>query len=695
MGHVAVVIPIYNGIEYVSDCIQSVILSLPHNNNSVEIVLVNDCSTDPKIFTLLTHLQAVYDNINVFEMTQNMGFVRSVNAGILASAQLDVIMLNSDTIVHGNWIDRLYNVAYSSLDVGTVTPLTNDGTICSFPKWLYGSPVVPDDIAILDNMFNTYNHPPVQIPTCVGFCTYIKRQVFTEVGLFNFHKFGRGYGEENDFSLRCIRHGYTNMCATNTYVGHVGSGSFGDEKNKLSANAQDVLSELYPKYNTIIETFCRSYPFENLFVNMKNKIINTPELSDCVKSVVTVLPVVPKVLKKIKQQYTHSILHVLHGWGGGTEKHVKEMCMLTETQNLANCLILKPSGGFTNSAHGDVVVCDYENNIKQEFNIYTQTHEMVEFLKSMNIMFVHYHHVINLDPSLLKIHEQLKVKYYVTLHDYYLGCPRVNMLAFNNTYCGIPQDTNTCNKCIKELGRLGELPEFNSIEEWRATSEIFLSGATTVFAPSIDMITKFNKLIPGISISLRQHPEPFLQTEDLRRKYTPRTDRITDVLIVGSIGVHKGSRVLLDIVKAAHDRRLPIKFTIIGITDIDSEMASYPNVNITGTYDSKNIKQLIKDANCHIAFFPAIWPETYSFTLSEIMASNIPCVGFSDISGAIQTRIFEHSAGVCIPNDNNSLNTARRLVTLGQTLSNINIRYSPIKYDNILINYYGIKNGIG
>lgn len=690
MGHIAVVIPIYNGIEYVSLCIQSVIVSLQYNINDINIVLVNDCSTDPKIYTLLQHLQVVYSFITVVEMKQNTGFVQTINTGILECAPLDVIMLNSDTVVHGNWVDRLYDAAYSTPDIGTVTPLTNDGTICSFPCWLDGSAISPTDVPILDNMFKKCNYPYVEIPTCVGFCTYIKRQVLVEVGLFNYHKFGRGYGEENDFSLRCIRHGYKNICAVNTYIGHIGGGSYGVEKHNLSTRAQGILTELYPRYSTEVEIFCRSTPFEDLFRHMNTTMHTQPNLSSFVKiaSSVNVSIQPNKTINVHNFLYHNTILHVLHEWGGGTEKHVVEMCSLTEEQKLANCLILKPSN---TKARGLVVISDYKNNFTQEFNIRTQFTEMVDFLKSKNIMFVHYHHTIDVDHRLLELHSILNTDYYVTLHDYYMGCPRINMLSYNNTYCGIPSDTKKCNTCVAELGKLGELPHFVSIEEWRFNSETFLKGAKIVFAPSIDTITKFKKLLPDITISLRQHPEPYLQHVDLRRKYTSRTDRTTEVLIIGAMGVHKGSNVLLDIVKSAHDRRLPIKFTLLGWTDVD--FSPYSNITITGKYDNTNVTRLIKDANCHIAFFPAIWPETYCYTLSEIMASNIPCVGFSDISGAIQTRIFEHSAGVCIPNDNNSLNTARRLVTLGQTLSNINIRYSSIQYDDILWNYYGIKNG--
>ena len=43
------------------------------------------------------------------------------------------------------------------------------------------------------------------IPTAHGFCMYIKREAIDDLGLFDEETFGKGYGEENDFSYRCLQ----------------------------------------------------------------------------------------------------------------------------------------------------------------------------------------------------------------------------------------------------------------------------------------------------------------------------------------------------------------------------------------------------------------------------------------------------------------------------------------------------------
>ena len=44
----------------------------------------------------------------------------------------------------------------------------------------------------------------IDLPTCVGFCTFIRHDCLAETGLFREDAFAQGYGEENDLLLpRC------------------------------------------------------------------------------------------------------------------------------------------------------------------------------------------------------------------------------------------------------------------------------------------------------------------------------------------------------------------------------------------------------------------------------------------------------------------------------------------------------------
>ena len=63
----------------------------------------------------------------------NRGFPASANAGLRASEGRDVVLLNGDTLVPPRWLERLREAAYSAREIGTVSPLSNEASILSYP----------------------------------------------------------------------------------------------------------------------------------------------------------------------------------------------------------------------------------------------------------------------------------------------------------------------------------------------------------------------------------------------------------------------------------------------------------------------------------------------------------------------------------------------------------------------------------
>ena len=102
---VDVIIPIYNAYEYVEKCINSVIKS--SNLNEDRLILIDDKSPDSRIYELLESFKEKYPNLNiiVLQNEKNIGFVGTVNRGMKYSDN-DVILLNSDTEVTNQWIEK-------------------------------------------------------------------------------------------------------------------------------------------------------------------------------------------------------------------------------------------------------------------------------------------------------------------------------------------------------------------------------------------------------------------------------------------------------------------------------------------------------------------------------------------------------------------------------------------------------------
>ena len=115
-------------------------------------------------------------------------------------------MLNSDTIVTKNWLDKIHACAYSNDKIATVSPLSNNATICSIPEFCKPNNI-PEGFSI--DTFSSLveknsNRQYLPSPTCPGFCIFIKRKVIEEVGYFD-ELFSPAYGEEDDFCVKCGR----------------------------------------------------------------------------------------------------------------------------------------------------------------------------------------------------------------------------------------------------------------------------------------------------------------------------------------------------------------------------------------------------------------------------------------------------------------------------------------------------------
>ena len=113
------------------------------------------------------------------------------------------MLLNSDTIVPPGFVERLAAVAHSAPDIGTVTPLSNNGDICSFPTPNDVNPMQGyEQILGIDRVASTANAgDAIDVPSGIGFCLYITRRCLDAVNELS-ESFERGYLEDVDLCLR-------------------------------------------------------------------------------------------------------------------------------------------------------------------------------------------------------------------------------------------------------------------------------------------------------------------------------------------------------------------------------------------------------------------------------------------------------------------------------------------------------------
>jgi GT2 family glycosyltransferase len=258
-----VIVPVHSGLAATRRCLESV--TGTRAQTPFETVVVDDETPEPAIARYLDELAGAR-RITLLRNERNQGFVRSVNRGMALHADRDVVLLNSDTEVANDWLDRLARCADRDPHFGTVTPFSNNATICSYPfyGWMGGVPGTLG-LTVLDQLFATVNaDKSIDLPTGVGSCLYLRRACLEQVGLFDAERFGRGYGEENDFCLRAAAAGWRNVLAGDVFVFHQGAVSFAREREERARGALDALLEVHPDYPDRVHAFVEADPLAPL-----------------------------------------------------------------------------------------------------------------------------------------------------------------------------------------------------------------------------------------------------------------------------------------------------------------------------------------------------------------------------------------------------------------------------------------------
>ena len=270
---VTILVPVYGNLQVTRDCFDALLRSeLPAN---ASVTIINDGSPDAEITRYCRNLSEQH-GFQLLENEQNLGFVKSANLGFAQNTAADVLLLNSDTRVSGDWLHRLQACAYRDPRTGTVTPFSNNGTICSYP--IIGIPnALPAHCteAELDAYFQIANAGAAhEIPTAVGFCMYIKRACLEETGSFDEVNFGHGYGEECDFSMRASANDWNHMVAADVFVFHEGGASFTDESNPRKQKADKIMDALHPGYDRLITSFLQADPLYEFRRNVDTRRIS-------------------------------------------------------------------------------------------------------------------------------------------------------------------------------------------------------------------------------------------------------------------------------------------------------------------------------------------------------------------------------------------------------------------------------------
>lgn len=591
---ITVVIPVYGAILETLHCVYSVLCA--KSRLDIRLTVIDDCSPEPGVFEQLSMLANEYGLFQLWRNDENRGVVYSFNRGLFA-ADGDVILLNSDTIVSDFWVDKLVGVAKSDETIASVSPMTNNGTILSYPYPNRENGLVDTlSHSRIDEFFseNTSLLNRVEVPVNVGFCMLIKQDALQAVGGFDEALFGVGYGEESDWCMRATYLGYKHVVAINTYVYHHGTVSFSEKATQRQALAGQALAIRHPEYWPLVARFCNE---DSLFRVRRNVDI--------------------KRLKHHLSGYKGAVLHVLHSLGGGTEAYARDVARMLSDLGFESV--------FARPDHvGRLVISAYSARDMPNlvFNCADDVGVVKQLFLEIDLCRMHLHNVIGFSPEAMKFIANINIPQTLTLHDYVSICPQLNLLDQRLQYCGVPP-ARLCNTCLRE--RRPPVPA-DSISLWRQEWHGRLKKADRVIAPSYFVKDAVTKVFHDVAVSVVPHYEE--RRSETYTEAEPSNSAIREIAVLGNLSLHKGRDIIYSCARDSYVRRLPLQFVVFGSIDLDENQFG-GKLKKMGTYERANLGDHLSRTKCRIGFLPSVWPEAFSYVLSEFLAFGLHPVVFN------------------------------------------------------------------
>ncbi|MBY4595859.1 methyltransferase domain-containing protein [bacterium BD-1] len=587
---VDIIVPVYKGLADTQCCILSALNA--DCRTPWRLIVINDASPEPEVTAWLREIAATDERIELLENEENLGFVGTVNRGMALSQAHDVLLLNSDAEVANDWLDRMRAAAYCDQRVASVTPFSNNATICSYPQFCADNELPEGwDTARLDALYARANPGQVvDVPTGVGFCMYIRRDALQAVGLFDVENFGKGYGEENDFCIRASGAGWRNFHLLDTFVRHAGGVSFGAGKTPRERAAMETLRRLHPRYEGDVMRFVQADP-----ARAARLAADIGRILDGGRPV---------------------ILAVMHDRQGGTERHVHELA--STLRERAQFLVLRPLPGQRVSLR----LPDPGESFELVFTLPGDQPAFLETLRRFDVQHLHYHHLLGHGDFVRSLPEQLGVSYDFTAHDYFTICPQISLTDRSNAYCG-ELGVDQCATCLKDSPAPGGV----DIVTWRRNHAAFLSEARFLLAPARDALARIVKLVPGTTARVVPHTD-ISPTTLLPQPEPARLEgsRPLKVAVIGALSIIKGADLLEDVAVAAAKQGAPVEFHLIGYGYRALRTQPHAHLTVHGRYEEEDLPSLLEWLQPDLIWFPAQWPETYSYTLSACLLGGWPVV---------------------------------------------------------------------
>lgn len=618
---VALIMPVYRGVEETKAGLGSVLAAAPQG---ARIIVVDDASPEPALSAYLAGLAGL-GRIELIKHARNRGFCAAVNEALSLAPGHDAVLLNSDILLPPGAIEQMQAVAYASADTGTVTPLTNEGSLASYPL-PEGGNAMPDlaGAAALNDLARAVNGGlSIEVPTGVGFCMYLRHDCLSAVGALRGEIYAQGYGEENDFCLRARLAGFKSVLALGAYVAHRGGVSFRAQARGLMARNLGILERLFPGYHQLVGDYLRADPAREARSRLDEARLRALVAGG------------------------RAVLMISHSHGGGVARQVQAEMARVRAEGLVPLLLCTK---FPDDPAATPYPWPAQLSLGEpdempglNFALGDECEALIDLLRGLNVARVVLHHTLGHHVRVREIAGALGVAQEIVVHDYASFCPRVNLLnrparGEALRYCGEPGEADCARCCARDKRHVHELL---SVPKLRARSKAEFLAASRVSAPSLDAARRLMRQFPGIKIEVTPWEDDSVAR--VIRQPPPGKRRVA---VIGGIGPAKGFELLHDCALDASARGLALEFVVVGGSADDAKLTK-AGIFVTGPYREGEVQGIIAALQPDLAFLPSIWPETWCFALTEAWAAGLFSVVFD--LGAQGARVRATGRGLALP----------------------------------------------
>jgi len=216
---VSVVIVSYNTADLLPACLESIGRSA---GVSMEVFVVDNASQDGSV----SKIENRFPNVVLIPNDSNRGFGPANNQAIKKSAGRYILLLNPDTTVRADSIQKMVTYMNSHPDVGLAGPavVNPDGSRQDSVSMRY--PGQRHTRGELDSL-------PGKIACVLGACQIVRSRLLHEIGGFDEDFFL--YGEDQDLCLRIRKKGFAIGQAVDAVILHHGG------QSERSSSTEDVL----------------------------------------------------------------------------------------------------------------------------------------------------------------------------------------------------------------------------------------------------------------------------------------------------------------------------------------------------------------------------------------------------------------------------------------------------------------------